>query len=316
MTRSPQISVVMSVYNNAGTLAAAMDSILAQEGVDFEFIVVNDGSSDRSASILDEMARRDTRIRAVHQENAGLTRALIRGCSLATAPWIARQDADDLSLPGRLKALHELALRHPDAGLVASSAHYIGPNDEALCTVTRTTDSELARRQLLDQRIGPPAHGCVMFSRDVYRQVGGYRACFYYGQDSDLWMRIAEVAGVVYTGEPLYCYRLSPSAISGGARGMQRRFGELGQLCRKARREGCDEGEYLARAERLASTLRSGRKSPSTRWGRARSYYFIGSLLASNRNNALACDYFMKAMREHPLYLRALIKWLCHRRDV
>src|SRR5215472_5045758 len=102
MNGNPEVSVVMSVYNNAPDLARTLDSILSQEGVDFEFIVVNDGSSDQSGQILNKYAQRDSRLRIIHQENAGLTRALIRGCDVARGEYIARQDAGDFSLPDRL----------------------------------------------------------------------------------------------------------------------------------------------------------------------------------------------------------------------
>ena len=84
MSTNPDVSVVMSVYNGASNLAATMDSILSQEGVELEFIVVNDGSTDRTGEILDDYARRDGRVRVIHQENTGLTRALIRGCAAAS----------------------------------------------------------------------------------------------------------------------------------------------------------------------------------------------------------------------------------------
>src|SRR5215467_1447738 len=104
MKTYPEVSVVMSVYNGASHLVATLDSILSQEGVEFEFIVVNDGSTDNSGQILDEYAQRDSRLRVIQQDNTGLTRALIRGCDAARGEFIARQDAGDISLPGRLKS--------------------------------------------------------------------------------------------------------------------------------------------------------------------------------------------------------------------
>ena len=77
MTAQPDISVVMSVYNNADALPAALESILSQEGVELEFIVVNDGSTDSSATVLDEAAQKDARLKVVHKKNEGLTRALM-----------------------------------------------------------------------------------------------------------------------------------------------------------------------------------------------------------------------------------------------
>src|SRR5438309_11131114 len=93
----PAISVVMGVYNGASTLAATLDSILGQTEGDFECIVVDDGSTDATAAVLDEYASRDPRIRVIRQANAGLTRALIAGCASARGTYIARHDAGDLS---------------------------------------------------------------------------------------------------------------------------------------------------------------------------------------------------------------------------
>src|SRR5262249_54753964 len=83
MKTYPEVSVVMSVYNGASHLATTLDSILSQEGVELEFIVVNDGSSDKTGQILNDYARRDSRMHIIHQENTGLTHALIRGCNVA-----------------------------------------------------------------------------------------------------------------------------------------------------------------------------------------------------------------------------------------
>src|SRR5262245_6785124 len=102
MTANCEVSVVMSVYNGASNLPATINSILSQEGVALEFIVVNDGSTDKTGEILDDYARRDNRVRVIHQKNTGLTRGLIRGCDAARGEFIARQDAGDISLPERL----------------------------------------------------------------------------------------------------------------------------------------------------------------------------------------------------------------------
>ncbi len=98
----PDVSVVMSAYNGSRDLAKSVDSILCQEGVNFEFIIVNDGSTDESPRLLEQYAAKDARVRVIHQENRGLTKALIRGCAEARGEFIARQDVGDLSLPGRL----------------------------------------------------------------------------------------------------------------------------------------------------------------------------------------------------------------------
>ena len=134
MSTYPEVSVVMSVYNGASHLAATLDSILSQEGVELEFIVVNDGSSDKSGQILNDYAQRDSRLRIIHQENTGLTRALIRGCDAARGEFIARQDAGDISLPGRLKSQVAVLRDREDCVFVSCWTDVVGPKGEFLYT--------------------------------------------------------------------------------------------------------------------------------------------------------------------------------------
>jgi glycosyltransferase involved in cell wall biosynthesis len=114
MSSPPDISVVMSVYNDVDRLRETKESVLSQEGVSLEFIVVNDGSTDGSDVILRDYACRDNRVRIVHQHNQGLTRALIRGCGAAGGKYIARQDAGDISLPNRLRLQKAVLDQHED----------------------------------------------------------------------------------------------------------------------------------------------------------------------------------------------------------
>ncbi len=309
----PDVSVVMGVYNNADTLQAALDSILSQESVELEFIVVDDGSSDGSGAILDSVAQKDPRLKVVHKQNEGLTRALIDGCAMASAPWIVRQDADDLSLPGRLAALVALAGRHPDAVMLASSSWCLGPKGERLRLAACTPDVKRSRMQVLEQGIGPPAHGSVMFSSQTYQAADGYRACFYFGQDSDLWMRLAERGGVAYTDEVLYAYRFSAGSISGAQRKTQKAFGRLGRRCRDARRAGRSEASLLAKVETLSKSVRNGRRRSSAR-GMALGHYHIGCLLEGSDPAAAVC-YFQNAVKCDPLAWKPRLKlWLANRR--
>ena len=305
----PEISVVMGVCNNANTLPAALAGILSQEGVDLEFIVVDDGSTDGSSGILDETAQNDSRLKIVHKPNEGLTRALIDGCARASAPWIARQDADDVSLPGRLAALLDLARQRPDAVLLASAAWCVGPRGERLRQVAVESDPAAARHQLLNEKIGPPAHGSVMFSREAYRAVGGYRACFYYGQDSDLWMRLAERGGVAYRTEPFYAYRWDPDAISGASRSLQRKFGRWGQACRRARADGRSEDPFLRRAARLADDIRRGRVKKARATDRAIGLYHAGCLMETTDPSG-ARTYYRQAVSANPFFVRAWLRLL------
>src|SRR5262245_21944801 len=210
MSTYPEVSVVMSVYNGASHLAATLDSILSQEGVELEFIVVNDGSRDKSGQILNEYAQRDSRLRIIHQENTGLTRALIRGCGTARGEFIARQDVGDLSLPGRLARQRVILDAEPDVVMVSCATRYVGPSEEEVYTVAQSSEElEEGLRQLTIEKMrGPSSHPSVMLRRSTYEQVGGYRAAFPVAQDLDLWMRISEVGRCLAMPEVLYQVKL------------------------------------------------------------------------------------------------------------
>lgn len=304
MKSAPDISVVMSVYNNADTLLAALNSILTQEGVALEFIVVNDGSTDGSAAILDEAALQDSRLRIVHQENTGLTRALITGCALATAPWIARQDADDISLPGRLQAQLNRALQANQPVMVSCGAEYRAPCREFMFTVLPPTGpDELRKRILYDgHNVGP--HGSLFCSRRAYEAVGGYRPQFYYAQDLDLRMRLAAHGRVVSIPEVLYAYTFSPDTISTYASRHQAKFRRLIQAASGARSRGESEKTILERAEQLSQKIRSQKSAPKNYFA---GNYFIGACLL-RRNPQQALPYLRQALACRPWSLRALLR--------
>src|SRR6266849_5646808 len=112
------ISVVMAVYNSAAVVGEAIESVLDQTFGDFEFIIIDDGSTDSSGEILREYARRDGRINLYAQGNSGLIASLNRGCRLAKGRYIARMDADDISLPTRLEKQFRYLEAHPEVGVL------------------------------------------------------------------------------------------------------------------------------------------------------------------------------------------------------
>src|SRR5689334_18193626 len=216
MSINCEVSVVMSVYNGASNLAATMNSILSQAGVSFEFIVVNDGSTDKTREILDDFARRDRRVRVIHQENSGLTRALINGCGVAAGEFIARQDAGDLSLPGRLARQLDVFRNDPRVVMTSCGTRFIGPNSEILYEVRQTGGElqKLLQHVDIDLVRGPSSHTSVMFRREAFERVGGYRAHFDVAQDLDLWMRLAE-GGLCWATPEIHCeFYLDKSSIS------------------------------------------------------------------------------------------------------
>ena len=301
MTR---VSVVMSVYNAAEHLAATLDSILAQTLTDFELIAIDDGSTDGSGAMLDAYAQRDARIRVVHQENRGLTRALIAGCAIARGTYIARHDAGDLSDPERLATQTRILDEAPDAVLVACATQYVGPELEPLW-VARPREAPnapmhvLRGTELLD---GPTHHGSVMFRRDAYERAGGYRAPFAYGQDFDLWYRLAQLGKFAAAPEVLYTARITPDSISGSARPQQQELARLSLAALEARLRG--ESDEAILDEAAAVTRLRGAASGRTK---AAGLYFIGEMLRRNRDPR-ARAYLRRAIAAWPLELRAWVR--------
>lgn len=302
------ISVVMGVFNGAGTLAVTLDSILAQTYRDFECIVVDDGSTDDTPRILAEYASRDRRFRVITQPNAGLTRALIAGCAAARGSNIARHDAGDLSGPRRFEL--QTGALDADAGLafVSCWTEYAGPELEPLYTAR---GAGLAGKpiRIIDQSHkhgvvdGPTHHGSVMFRRDAYNRAGGYRPQFYYGQDWDLWYRLAREGTFQIIPEALYTARITPDAISSASRATQQQIAKLSHMALKARLRGESEGVILEAANRLKSTSRPSRRA------RAAGFYFIGEALRRN-GDARARRYLREAMVTWPFSIRSWVRYL------
>jgi glycosyltransferase involved in cell wall biosynthesis len=298
---SPTVSVVMSVFNDARYLRQSMESVLSQAGVDFEFVIVDDGSTDESREILREYAANDSRVRVILQPNQGLTKALIAGCNAAQGRYIARQDADDISLPGRISIQSKLLSDNPKICFVSCQAEVIGPQGEILNKHRRPTDPNEATDLLLHGGSSPPGHGSVMFRRDAYIQAGGYRQEFYFAQDCDLWFRLAEIGLLGYSGETLYQYRLDPSSVSGARQVIKREFSAAVDECRRFRLDGKNEKPVLDKC--IALRTRIFEKTASSE---AATLYFIArnSFLSHPRN---AASYLLKSLRGNPFYLKA---WL------
>jgi hypothetical protein len=230
-----EVSVVMGAHNAEEYLGEAIESVLAQTFRDFELIVVDDGSTDRTAGILDGF--RDSRIvRVRNEENVGLTRSLNRGLRLAQGRCIARLDADDVSLPQRLERQVALLEARPDVGLVGCPVIYIAPDGREL-GVQRIYASD-THQALLDTEFCWE-HSAVMFRAECVTVVGPYREAFRYAQDYDLWLRIAERFGMFTLSEPLVKLRLHTDAISIAKRVQQRAYVLLAlELARQRMEDG------------------------------------------------------------------------------
>ncbi len=208
----PLVSVVMSVFNGEAYLREAVESILSQTLSDFEFIIINDGSTDGAASILESYAQSDRRVRVYHQENRGLIASLNRGCALAQRKYIARMDGDDISLGDRLMRQMEFLEKHAEVGLLGGAMEYIDSTGKTLATRHYPIqDRDVRSRLLLDT---PFAHNTVVMRKEAFLSSGGYRAAFEGAEDYDLWVRMARHCQLANLGEVVLKYRIHPGSIT------------------------------------------------------------------------------------------------------
>lgn len=281
-----------------------MDSILAQKGCDLEVIVVDDGSTDATRSILEEYRREDGRVRVVHQAFSGLTAALIVGCKAARSEFIARHDADDWSAPDRMRLQAELFVQRSEVGFVTSNVEWISPDGVSLGIREQSGSAEERTAALLDQHVGPPAHGSVMFRRAVYQASGGYRPQFYFAQDIDLWLRLAERSLLDGVSAVLYRHVRDPASISGSARSRQWEFGALAFEAYQLRARAESEAPILERAAILtAGVLQRGDGAHTRRDYALASYNLAAALL--ERRDPSAARYLFASLRLYPLNWRA-----------
>jgi glycosyltransferase involved in cell wall biosynthesis len=302
---NPEVSVVMGVYNGAESLQRTIDSILSQEDVDFEFIIVNDGSTDSSKQILDEYASQDNRLRIIHQENAGLTQALIRGCAEAKGEFIARQDAGgDISYSGRLNHQARQLWENPHAVLTSCGTHYVDPDYETLYEVQLTQQelNEGLHQRSLSKLKGPSHHGSVMLRRSIFEAVGGYRAEFRVAQDLDLWIRIAE-QGLCLTSEKiLYEAVWAPTSVSSRRRSQQFLAAQTALNCADCRKQNMSENELLKDLDRNIRQSKSRFNHPKI--AEADSWYFMGAT-ALKYSKIRARRYWRESIKSWPFHFKS-----------
>ena len=185
---SPKVSVLIAVHNGERYLQAAIESILGQDFADFECIIVDDGSIDDTPRMLAGYS--DSRVRVLYNaENIGLTKSLNRGLNAAKGEYIARQDADDLSLPNRLREQVTYLDTHPEAMLVTGNLEIIDADGKSLGVQKRAAPPDIVKfRMLFYNHVG--GHSQVMFRREAALDVGGYDESRRYSQDYDLWLRL------------------------------------------------------------------------------------------------------------------------------
>jgi glycosyltransferase involved in cell wall biosynthesis len=209
------VSVIMSVYNAEQYLAQAIESILEQSYSNFEFIILNDGSTDNSHDIVKKYAAKDKRIQLISRPNKGLIASLNEGLDEARGDFIARQDADDISLPERLQAQVDFLQNHPEIGLLGTNIEVINEKGDKVSKKVANVDfltspDDLKLAEVFSNQF---AHGSIMV-KSALLKTSLYDRDYKHAEDFELWSRISHHSQIANLKEPLYLWRLHQSGVT------------------------------------------------------------------------------------------------------
>lgn len=208
-----QISVLMSVFNGSKYLDESIPSILNQTMKGFEFIIVNDGSSDNSLSIIQSYANIDPRIVVLNKDNSGLADSLNQGMQKSKGKWIARIDCDDISMPTRLENQFLYVSKNPKTVYVGCGMFQVDDQGGYTKEYTYPNRHKHLLNNLRFVRKFPP-HSSAFFSREVAKKIGGYRPLIKRGQDWDLWLRLSNYGSLACLNDCLVVIRHHRDQIS------------------------------------------------------------------------------------------------------
>lgn len=312
------VSVVMSVFKDAVAVVHTVESVFAQlsepanAALTLEFVIVDDGADDEVKTALQNLLAQHPEIVLHSQNNQGLTKALIIGCELAKHPFIARIDAGDVMLSGRLSKQTSYLQQHTDVAAVSSWTRYRTREGQHLYDV-KTSQADIQASMALQPTgaYASPLHFTIMFRRELYQEVGAYRAQFYFAQDFDLWLRLSELGRIDVLETFLTESEFTENAISGAFNAEQVRLLDLAVESARLRRQAQNDDHIL---EQVASIR--PRKVIIGAAEKARALYFIGSCLLQ-QNPALAQQYFCRSIKQRTWFvgswlglLRAIVKTL------
>lgn len=186
-----KVSVIMSVKDAEAYVEEAVNSILNQSFRDFEFIIVDDGSRDGTVRLLKELEGKDNRIKIItNAENMGLTRSLNKAIASASGEYLARMDADDVSMPQRFEKQAYFLDDNTAVAVLGTSYYGIDDNGAVVSTISAPTKDEDIKKNLISGN--PFCHPSVMIRKSILDKVGSYKEEFRHTEDYELWFRIAK----------------------------------------------------------------------------------------------------------------------------
>jgi glycosyltransferase involved in cell wall biosynthesis len=223
-------TVLLPVYNAGQPLRAAIESILAQDDAEFEFLIIDDRSNDKSARVIREFAARDHRIRAIyHTENRGLASTLNEGLQLAGSELVVRMDQDDESLPHRIATQVRFMCENPGIAAAGSFVYHMGSKS----VFDRLVELPVKHEDIVNALHFANCiyHPSVILRREAVLQSGGYRSAFKNAEDYDLWLRLARRHRIANIPRPLLRYRFSTTGMTLGKKWQQMYYTKLAMLC-------------------------------------------------------------------------------------
>jgi glycosyltransferase involved in cell wall biosynthesis len=232
----------MTVYNTERYVAAAVESILSQKHSDFEFVIVDDGSTDRSLPILQEFAARDDRIRLVNRPNTGISQARNDALALARGELLAIMDADDIALPTRLATQVEYLQTHERVVCAGAWFEVIDSAERLLAQLTPPPGNAQIQECLLrgHTSICQPS---AMLRRQAVEKVGGFDNDLAPSEDLDLCLRLGEIGELANIPKVLLRYRVHGESASSTAR--RRQWISARTACERAwKRRGIQGGRF------------------------------------------------------------------------
>jgi glycosyltransferase involved in cell wall biosynthesis len=248
----PTVSVALAVYNSDRYLRACLDSILSQTWTDFEFLIIDDGSTDNSLKILEAYAAQDQRIQLTSRPNRGIAKTRNELLAQAKGEFIAVMDGDDIALADRFARQVAFLQNHPEVVCVGSAMNWIDEQGRYLghCAVPEQ-DEEI--QALLLGGISLLHHPCTMVRRSAMLQVGGYDESMIASVDLDLWLRLGEVGRLANLPDTLFHYRLHSGSITNARQ--KRQTDDALHACQRAWQRRGIQGRFLRKpADHLYQT--------------------------------------------------------------
>ena len=303
---SPKVTVLTSVYNGGKYLRETIESVLNQTYKDFEFLILNDCSTDHSRAII--LSYGDPRIRLIDNEhNLGIVDSVNKGLKLARGEYISRLDADDIALPEKLEKQVYFLDQHPDIAFMASAFIVINSAGEFLREFRPPAESEQLKKELL--RKNCLAQSSVMFRKTCIDAVGYYRKEFPQAEDYDMWFRITEKFKFASIEKPLLLWRFHADSITLRQKHWQDTCAELAKELHKERTMFGQDAIEIGRGKEVTEGLirTFNEETPENNLRRVLSIHFTGFCLLVNHRNREALSTYFQALKYKKLVAKT---WL------